>query len=52
MKPEGLLFLLLIIAGLIALNIYLRVWLFMRNRQVRRRIRRDETSRGSRDGSR
>lgn len=52
MKPEGLLLLLLIIAGLIALNIYLRVWLFIRNRRARRRNRRDETNRGSRDGSR
>lgn len=51
MKPAGLLVLLLIIAGLIALNVYLRIWLFIRDRRARRNTPRDEANRASRDSS-
>ena len=51
MTPEGLFILLLIILGLVSLNVYLRVWLFLADRRAKRAVRRErKTGRGSSEG--
>jgi hypothetical protein len=52
MTPEGLVILLLIIVGLIALNVYLRVRLFLADRGARRAsLRNIQANRGSGEDS-
>lgn len=52
MTPEGLFILLSIIAGLAALNVYLRVWLFMVERRERQLLRQPtQRSLASKEGS-